>query len=57
MSNRAPNTSTTLIASSSPRQSSVFTMCFLDKIADYEGTDGVMSSDDYADELLQIVIS
>ena len=35
----------------------MFTMCFPDKIADYEGIDGVMSSDDYAEELLQMVIS
>ena len=38
----ALNTSTTLIAHPSPRRSSVLTMCFLDKIADYGGIDGVM---------------
>ena len=32
-------------------------MCFPDEIADYEGIDRVMSSDDYAKELLQMVIS
>ena len=31
----------------------MFTMCFLDKIVDYKGIDGVLS----ADELLQMVIS
>ena len=46
LSDRALDTSTTSIAPSSPRRSSVFTMCFLDEIADYEGIDGVMSSDD-----------
>ena len=35
----------------------MFTMCFPDEIADYEGIDGVMSTDDYAKELLQMVIS
>ena len=48
----APNTSTTLIAPHSLRQSSVLTMCFPDEIADYKGIDGVMSSDDYVEELL-----
>ena len=32
-------------------------MCFLDEIADYRGIDGVMSSDDYVEELLWMVIS
>ena len=53
----APDTSTTLIAPPSPGQSSVITMCFPDKIADYGGIDGVMSYDDYDEELLQMVIS
>ena len=35
----------------------MLTMCFLDEIADYEGIDGVMSSDDYVAELLQMVIN
>ena len=35
----------------------MLTMCFPDEIADYEGIDGVMSSDDYVEELLQMVIS
>ena len=34
-----------------------FTMCFPDEIADYRGIDGVMSSDDYVEELLRMVIS
>ena len=51
------NTSTTLIAPPSPGQCSVFTMCFPDEIVDYEGIDGVMSSDDYVEELLQMAIS
>ena len=53
----APDTSTTLIAPPSPGQSSVLTMCFPDEIADYGGIDGVMSSDDYDEELLRMVIS
>ena len=53
----APDTSTTLIAPSSPGQSSVLTMCFPDEIADYGGIDGVMSSDNYNEELLRMVIS
>ena len=53
----APDTSTTLIASPFPRRSSVLTMRFPDEIADYGGIDGVMSSDDYDEELLQMVIS
>ena len=53
----APNTSTTLIAPPSPKWSSVLTMCFPNEIADYEGIDGVMSSDNYVEELLQMVIS
>ena len=57
LSGRAPNTYTTLIAPSSPRCSSVFTMCFSDEIIDYEVFNGVMSSDDYAEELLQMAIS
>ena len=35
----------------------MLTMCFPDEIADYGGIDGVMSSDDYVKELLQMVIS
>ena len=35
----------------------MLTMCFLDEIADYGGIDGVMSSDDYDEELLRMVIS
>ena len=54
---RAPDTSTTLITPPSPGRSSVLTMCFLDEIADYGGIDGVMSSNDYDEELLQMVIS
>ena len=57
MSGGAPDTSSALIAPPSLERSSVFTMCFLDKITDYEGIDGVMSSDDYAEELLHLVIS
>ena len=53
----APDTSTTLIALPSPRRSSVLTMCFPDEIADYGGIYGVMSSDDYVEKLLQMVIS
>ena len=53
----APDTSTTLITPHSPGQSSVLTMCFPDEIADYGGIDGVMSSDDYDEELLRMVIS
>ena len=52
-----PDTSTTLIAPPSPRRSSVLTMCFPDEIADYGGIDGVMSSDDYDEELIRMVIS
>ena len=54
---RAPDTSTTLIAPPSPGRSSVLTMCFPDEIADYGGIDGVMSSDDYDEEILRMVIS
>ena len=57
MSGGAPDTFTTLIASLSYGRSSVFTMCFPDKIVDYEGVDVVMSYDDYVEELLHIVIS
>ena len=57
MSSEAPDTSTTLIVPSSRGRSSVFTMCFPDKIAYYEGICGVMSFDDYDDELLHMVIS
>ena len=53
----APDTSTTLIAPPSPGRSSVLTMCFPDEIADYGGIYGVMSSDDYDEELLGMVIS
>ena len=53
----APDTSTTLIAPPSPGQSSVLTMCFPNEIDDYGGIDGVMSSDDYDEELLLMVIS
>ena len=53
----APDTSTTLIAPPSPGRSSVLTMCFPDEIADYRGIDGVLSSDDYVEELLRMVIS
>ena len=53
----APDTSTTLIAPPYPRQSSVLTMCFPDEIVDCGGIDGVMSSDDYDEELLRMVIS
>ena len=53
----APDTSTTLISPPSPRRSSVLIMCFSDEIADYGGIDGVMSSDDYDEELLRMVIS
>ena len=35
----------------------MFTMCFPDEIVDYEGIDEVMSSDDYVEELLQMVIN
>ena len=52
-----PDTSTTLIASPSLGWYSVLTMCFLDEIADYGGIDGVMSFDDYDEELLRMVIS
>ena len=53
----ALDTSITLIAPPSPGRSSVLTMCFSDEIADYVGIDGVMSSNDYVEELLQMVIS
>ena len=53
----APDTSTTLIAPPSPGRSSMLTMCFPDEIADYRGIEGVMSSDDYDEELLRMVIS
>ena len=46
-----------MIAPPSLERSSVFTMFFPDEIADYKGIDGVMSTDDYAEELLQMVIS
>ena len=52
LSGGALDTSTTLITLPSPRRSSVFTMCFPDLIAYYEGIDGAMSFDDYAKELL-----
>ena len=55
LSSEALDTSTTFIAPSSLGRSSVFTMCS-DEIAYYEGIDGVMSFDDYAEELLQMVI-
>ena len=35
----------------------MLTMCFPDEIADYGGIDGFMSSDDFVEELLQMVIS
>ena len=35
----------------------MFTMCFSDEKADYDGINGVMSFNDYAKELLQMVIS
>ena len=35
----------------------MLTMCFPDEIVDYGGIDGVMSSDDYDEELLRMVIS
>ena len=35
----------------------MLTMCFPDEIADYGGIDGVMSSDDYDEDLLHMVIS
>ena len=35
----------------------MLTMCFPDEIADYGGMDGVMSFDDYDEELLRTVIS
>ena len=35
----------------------MLTMCFPDEIADYGGLDGVMLSNDYDEELLQMVIS
>ena len=38
-------------------RSSVLTMCFPDEITDYGGIDGVMSFDDYDEELLRVVIS
>ena len=57
LSGGAPDTSTTLISPSSPRRSNVFIMCFPYKIVDYEGIDGVMSSNDYVEELLHMVIS
>ena len=53
----APDTSTTLIAPPSPGRYSVLTMCFPDMIDDYGGIDGVMSSDNYDEELLRMVIS
>ena len=57
LSNGAPDTSTTLIAPPSLERSSVLTMCSPDEIADYGGIDGVMSSDDYVEELLRMIIS
>ena len=53
----APDTSTTLITPPSLRSSSALTMCFLDEIDDYGGIDGVISFDDYVEELLRMVIS
>ena len=35
----------------------MLTMCFPEEIADYGGIDGVMSSNDYVEELLWMVIS
>ena len=35
----------------------MLTMCFPNEIADYGGIDGVMSSDDYDERLLQMVIN
>ena len=35
----------------------MFTMCFSDEIANYEDIDGFMLFDDYAEELLQMVIN
>ena len=35
----------------------MFTICFSDEIANYEDIDGVMLFDDYAEELLQMVIN
>ena len=57
MRDGTPDTSTTLISPPSPGRSSVFTMCFPNEIADYEGIDVVMSFDDYVEEVLQMVIS
>ena len=54
---RVPDTSTTLIAPPSHGRSSVHTMCFPDEITNYGGIDGFMSSDDYDEELLWMVIS
>ena len=53
----APDTSTTLIAPPSSGRSSVLTMCFPDEISSYGGIYGVMSSDDYDEKLLRMVIS
>ena len=53
----APDTSTTLITPPSLKRSSVLTIFFPDEIADYGGIDGVISSDDYDEELLRMVIS
>ena len=52
-----PDTSTTLITPPFLKGSSVLTMCFPNQIANYGGIYGVMSSDDYVEELLQMVIS
>ena len=57
MRDGAPDTSTTLIAPPSPGRSSLLTMCFPNEIADYGGIYGVMSSDDYVEELLRMVFS
>ena len=57
MHDGAPDTSATLIAPPSPGRSSVFTMCFPNEITDYEGIYGVIASDDYVEEVLQMVIS
>ena len=55
--NGALDTSTTLITPPSLGRSSVLTMGFPNEIANYGGIDGVMSFDDYVEELLQMVIS
>ena len=35
----------------------MLTMCFPNEIVDYGGIDGVMSSNDYVEELLRMIIS